>query len=76
MEYSIRELRARNHMTQAVLAKKMYVSRATIVRWEQKGLERVQMRTVLQLAKHFGVQPSEIQVNKGETDASSEAIER
>lgn len=61
MQFSLKELRARNGLTQADVAKKMGIAIQTYCTWE-KSLTNVKVGKVLQLAEIFGVDFSEIKI--------------
>lgn len=62
MQFSLRELRARNRWTQAEAAEKLGVSTQTYNAWE-KNLSNVKISRVLSIAKLYGVQLSELKLD-------------
>lgn len=59
MQYTLKELRARNGLTQAQVAEKIGVSTLTYRLWEQNPL-KIQIDAFYQLASIFGVKIDDI----------------
>lgn len=62
MQYTLRELRARNKESQTEAAKYVGVGLTTYNGWENGKLEKAKFGEVLKLAEHFGVSIAEIKV--------------
>ena len=60
-KYSLKELRARKNVTQAVAAEALGVSPQTYCAWE-KDLSPVAISRVLKIAEYYGVDIAEIRV--------------
>lgn len=62
MQYSIKELRARNNETQAAVAKSIGITTQTYCAWE-KDISGVAVSKVSALARHFKVKLSQIKID-------------
>ena len=62
MQYSLKELRARNNWTQRQTAEKLGISVQTYNAWE-KDISKVAVGKVIAVAELFGVKLSEIKIN-------------
>jgi len=73
MQYALVELRVRKGLTQEDLAKKLNISRQTLIVWE-KDLRNVDFNKIYELANIFDVKINEIRMQPEKFDNQKSSI--